>query len=141
MSDAVVEVSNQSSRDIFISGDPNWDDQTLIINGHAANKLHRLAPGHSAQLAVPAESNGAFDEYALGLIVADGPDFDYGSAGAYQSTIGRQPETGRLGVTDETVLKAPAIRYAATNEGPGSMKLEFVDAKPQVPADKRSLSF
>ena len=141
MNDATVHISNQSSRDIFVRGDPNWDDQILVFNGRPENTLHRLAPGHAAQLAVPVEDNGAIDEYALGLIVADGRDFDYGPAGAYQTTIGRHPETGRLGVTDESVLKTPAVRYTAMCEGPRSMTLEFVDATPLRPLDKRSLSF
>lgn len=141
MSDALVQVSNHASRDIFIRGDPNWDDQILMLDGRPKTTLHRLAPGHSAELAVPSEDNGTIDEYALGVIVADGRDFDYGSAGAYQTTIGRQPETGWLGVTDESVINEPAVRYSATSEGPRTMKMEFVDARERAPADTRRLSF
>lgn len=129
MNDAIVHISNQSSRDIFISGDPNWDDQVLVYNGRPGNSLHRLAAGHAAQLAVSADRDGTIDEYALGLIMADGRDVDYGSAGAYQTTIGRQPETGRLGVTDERAIRVPTVRYTATSGGPCSLTFEFVDAE------------
>lgn len=141
MSDAVVQLSNHTSRDIFIRGDPNWDDQILMLDGRPKTGLHRLAPGRSAELAVPAEGNGEIDEYALGVILADGRDFDYGSAGAYQMTIGRQPETGLLGVTDESVINEPAVRYSATSDGARAMRMEFVDARDRAPVDSRSLSF
>lgn len=141
MSDAIVRVSNQSSRDIFISGDPNWDDQVLILDGRPKAKPYRLPPGRSADLFVPAEDSGEIDAHAVGLIVADGLDVDYGSAGGYQTTIGREQETGRLGVTDESVLNAPAVRYSTTSEGPLSMKMEFVDVEPQASAENRSRVF
>ena len=141
MSDGIVHVSNQSSRDIFICGDPNWDDQILILNGRPKARPYRLPPGRSAELFVPAEDNGEIDSHALGVIVADGKDFDYGSSGAYQATIGRQQETGWLGVTDESVLNAPAVRYSTTSEGSLSMKMEFVDAEPNASIDTRSLRF
>ena len=141
MSDAIVRIGNGSSRDIFIQGDPNWDDQILILNGRPKAKPFRLPPGHSAELFVPAEDNGEIDAYALGVIVADGRDVDYGSAGAYQTTIGRQQETGWLGVTDESVLNAPSVRYSTASEGPLSMKMEFVDMEPPAAVHNRSLRF
>jgi hypothetical protein len=141
MSDAIVRIGNESSRDIFISGDPNWDDQILILNGRPKAQPFRLPPGHSAELFVPAEDNGEIGAHALGVIVADGRDVDYGSAGGYQTTIGRQQETGWLGITDESVLNAPAVRYSTTREGPLSMKMDFVDIEPPEAGHNRSLRF
>lgn len=137
MTDAIVRVSNEASRDLFIRGDPNWDDQQLLVGGHMARGMYRLVPGDSVDVAVPAACAAEQEEYAIGMIFADGRDIDYGSAGGFQTTIGWHAETSRFGVTDEHVIRTPVLRYSAITESPCSMKMEFVDAGDGFMAERR----
>ena len=35
----VLIVQSETSKDIYVSGDPNWDDQVLILNGSMAIRV------------------------------------------------------------------------------------------------------
>jgi hypothetical protein len=141
VSDPIVHVTNHSTRDLFIARDPNWDDQVLLLDGRRLNRDHRLGPEESATVSVPMEPQDRGDEHMVGVIFADGTDYDYGSAGAYQMSIGQHPETGLLGVTDEYIIKRPALQYIATNQKPWSMDIEFVDARASESVAPRSLAY
>jgi hypothetical protein len=134
VSDAIVHVTNHSTRDLFIARDPNWDDQVLFLDGRRLNRAHRLGPEESADVSVPMGPNDGAKEYLMGVIFADGRDYDYGSAGAYQMAIGHHSETGLLGVTDESTIKRPAMRYTMTDHAPWSVRMDFVDAPADEPA-------
>ncbi|RKP51088.1 hypothetical protein [Trinickia fusca] len=127
MSQIVVHVSNQTSRDLFVAGDPNWDDQALLVDGQPFDRAYRLAAKASADISMNWAEQDTPGENMMGVIVADGTDYDYGSAGAYQMTIGRHPETGLLGVTQESTLNDPTVRHVDANGTPWSMQMSFVD--------------
>jgi hypothetical protein len=139
VSDPVLYVTNHSTRDVFIAGDPNWDDQVLMVNGERTKGVQRLAPEQSATVSVQWGPHENGEEHMMGVIFADGRQYDYGPAGAYQMSIGQHAETGLLGVTDEHVIKRPAFEYATTNPTPWSMDVEFVDAR--VSESPRNLAF
>jgi hypothetical protein len=128
VSDAIVHVTNHSTRDLFIARDPNWDDQVLLLDGRRLNGAHRLGPEESADVSLPMGPNDGAEEYLMGVIFADGADYDYGSAGGYQMSIGHHSETGLLDVTDEYTLRSPAVRYTMTDYTPWSVKMDFLDA-------------
>ena len=97
MSNPIVTVKNHSSQNVYIEGDPNWDDQTLLLNNQPAHGIYTLAPDQSAQLSV--DWSGAGREYVMGVIFADGPDYDSGGAGFYQMIIGQLKDSGLLVLT------------------------------------------
>jgi hypothetical protein len=94
VSDPLVHVTNFCSRDLFIAPDPNWDDQVLLFDGERLTEARRLQAKQSATLSTPMGPDGGGGEYLMGVIFADGIDYEYGAAGAYQIAIGQQPETG-----------------------------------------------
>ncbi len=134
MSDPVVHVTNHSTRDLFIARDPNWDDQVLLLDGKRLNRTHRVGPNESADVSVPMGPNDGAEEYLMGVIFADGKDYDYGSAGGYQLSIGQHSESGLLDVTDAYTLRSPAMRYTMTDNTPWSVKMDFLDAPAQASA-------
>ncbi|HTI19170.1 MAG TPA: hypothetical protein VL598_16085 [Trinickia sp.] len=127
MSDPVVNVTNHSTRDLFVDRDPNWDDQVLMVDGKRLKQVHRVRPDESVTVSVPMSPHDVGDEHMMGVIFADGKDYDYGGAGGYQLSIGQHSESGLLGVTDEYKLKRPGIEYMATNQTAWSMNIEFID--------------
>ena len=45
-----MTVKNHSSQKIYIEGDPNWDDQILLLNNKRVHRLRTLGPKQSVQL-------------------------------------------------------------------------------------------
>lgn len=127
MSQIVLHVSNQTSRDLFVASDPNWDDQALLVDGQSFDRAYRLAVKASADVSVNWAEQDVPGENMMGVIVADGTDYDYGSAAAYQMTIGRRPDTGLLGVTQESTLNEPTVCHIDENATPSSVQMSFVD--------------
>ena len=141
MSDPVVNVTNHSTRDLYIDRDPNWDDQILLLDGQRLKRTHRLKPEESAAVSVPMDEGDKFGEYMMGVIFADGRHYDYGPGGFYQMSIGQHAETGLLSVTDESSRKDPAIRYTALEQTPLSMTIEFVDANQADATAPKSFAY
>lgn len=127
MSSPVVHVNNNTSRDLYIDHDPNWDDQVLLIDGEPIPDIYCLPANSSTKVSIDMRGHKAKDEYLMGIIFSDGKNYDYGPAGAYQSSIGHDPNTGLLGVTDESTLKNPAVRYTIENQTDWSVEMKFVD--------------
>ena len=128
MTDPVVRVANHASQQVCIARDPNWDDQVLLIDGRPANQTRCLAPGALAEVSVRLGENASPDENLMGVIFADGKDFNYGRAGGYQTTIGQHAETALMDVTDEHKIRTPAVQYSVANQTPWSMDMTFVDS-------------
>ena len=59
MSRPTVTVKNNASYDIFVSGDPNWDDQILLVNGEPIDRPYPLTPGSSIKVSVDWDGAGA----------------------------------------------------------------------------------
>ncbi|POA99386.1 hypothetical protein C2134_06940 [Chromobacterium sinusclupearum] len=124
MSHPVVTVKNHSSRHVYIEGDPNWDDQVLLLNNQPLPKLYSLAPDKSIQLSV--DWSGPGNEYMMGVIFADGPDYDYGGDGFYQLTIGQSNDSGLLGVTDGD--GHAKVSYSVGQQTAWGMVMDFADS-------------
>ena len=123
MSLATVTVKNHSSRDIYIDNDPNWDDQKLLLDDKPLRRGYTLQPDRSARISV--DWNGPGNAYMMGVIFADGPDYDYGDNGFYQLTIGQDEDSGLLDVTEGG--GEAKIAYAIGQQTPWSMTMDFAD--------------
>lgn len=128
MTHPVVHVSNRSSHEICIARDPNWDDQVLLVDGRSARYTLCLTPGTAAEVGIDVGDDSTPDANLMGVIFADGHQFDYGESGAYQTTIGHHEDSGLLAVTDESTIRRPAVQYAIANQTQWSMDMTFVDA-------------
>lgn len=128
MTDPVVRVANHSTHPVCIARDPNWDDQVLLIDGSPAKHTLCLSPDTRAEIGIALGTDTDPDAYLMGVIFSDGRDFDYGDAAAYQTTIGQNPETGLLGITDQFTISAPSQHYAISNQTQWSMGMTFKDS-------------
>jgi hypothetical protein len=126
MSNPVVTVKNHSTHDIFIDGDPNWDDQVLLIDGKPTKKIYTLTQGSDVEVSVHWNQAGA--ELMMGVIFADAAQYDSGDVGFYQLSIGQETTSGNLGVTDGDAEGQPLVRFTVTDQEPWSMTMDFVDA-------------
>jgi len=124
MSKPIVTVKNHSSHNVYIEGDPNWDDQKLLLNDKPMHGGHTLAPNHSVQLSVMGAGAGNAD--MMGVIFADGRDYDSGGAGFYQMTIGQLKESGLLDVTDGD--GQAKVSYTVSDQTAWSMTLDFTNS-------------
>ncbi len=126
MSNPVVTVSNQSTHNIYIDGDPNWDDQILKIDGKRSHGVYTLVPG--AAVTVSVNWNGPGDDMMMGVIFADAANYDAGGIGFYQLAFGQDPESGNLGVTDCYVNATPQVAYSLQDQTPWTLTMPFVDS-------------
>lgn len=126
MSDPVVTVNNQSTHDIYVDGDPNWDDQVLKIDGKRSRGVYTLAPG--ATITVSVEWSGPGDDMMMGVIFSDAANYDTGGVGFYQLSFGQDPESGDLGVTDCNVNATPQVAYTLQDPTPWTLTMIFVDS-------------
>jgi len=124
MSNPVVTVKNNASIDIFVDGDPNWDDQELMIDGKAITGIYTLTKGTTVTVSVKWESRGA--EQMIGVIFAQTKNYDAGGA-FYQLAVG-QDQAGNLAVTEEDAHGKLNIRYTLSDQAPWSMTMNFTGA-------------
>src|SRR4029077_610264 len=117
MSNPVVTVKNNARIDIFVDGDPNWDDQELIIDGKVSTEIYTLTKGATITVSVNWESPGA--EQMIGVIFAQTKNYDNGGA-FYQLAVG-QDQAGNLAITDENTHGKLDIRYTLGDQAPWSM--------------------
>ena len=120
----IVTVSNSSSHKVYIEGDPNWDDQKLLLNDKPMHGVHTLAPNHSVQLSVRDASAG--NAGMMGVIFADGRGYNSGGAGFYQLTIGQSEDGGLLDVTDGD--GRAKVRYMVSQQTEWSMTMDFTNS-------------
>ncbi|MBA8735697.1 hypothetical protein [Chromobacterium violaceum] len=124
MSLTTVTVKNHSSRNLYIDSDPNWDDQELLLDDKPLRRGYALEPDRAARISV--DWVGAGNAYMMGVIFADGPDYDYGGDGFYQLTIGQNEDSGLLDVTDGG--GEAKIAYSIGQQTPWSMTMDFADS-------------
>jgi hypothetical protein len=117
MADLVLTVKNDSSHVLFISGDPNWDDQVLTIDGTPQDQPFTLSVGSSASV------TAGYTE--MGVMFSTVPDYDSGPA--YQLSIGPDPDTGNASVTDGNSWGPPPMKYTLSDQTPLSATMTFVD--------------
>lgn len=117
MDSLAVTVNNDSSQDLFIDGDPNWDDQVLTIDGTPQEQVYRLPPGASAAVGITADYN------EMGVMFGSGND-----SWTYQLSIGPD-ENGNQSVTDSYIHGTPPVNYTVRDQAPLSMTMVFTDGE------------
>ena len=93
MSHPVVTVINNASHDIFVDGDPNWDDQVLKIDGVPVDSIYTLSPGSAIEISIDWD-DASGSEMMMGVIFADAPNYDYGGDGFFQLSLGQLEHSG-----------------------------------------------
>jgi hypothetical protein len=127
MSKPVVTAKNNTSRDIYVAGDPNWDDQQLIVNGNVITETYTLTKGGTITVSVDWEGPG--EELMMGVIFSEAPNYDDAGVGFYQLSVGQDPKTGNLAVTEGGPNGgALHIKYTLSDQTPWTMKMDFTDA-------------
>jgi hypothetical protein len=119
-----VRVENRSTHAVFIEGDPNWDDQVLLVSGKALRGSHEVGKGSRATISQRGWGEEG-DVNMMGVIFSDSPHSDGPGAGSYQLTIGQNPN---LGVTDSFSWGEPRVAYTVNDQTPWSMTMTFADA-------------
>ena len=122
MSNVVVTVTNRAGIDIFVSGDPNWDDQELMVDGQVISSPYALPTGGTIGVSVNWEGPAA--EEMMGVIFAQTKS---GNDQFYQLAVGQDPNTGDLAITREDSFGTLAFRYSLSNQAPWSMTMTFED--------------
>ncbi|MCP4105145.1 MAG: hypothetical protein GY749_06355 [Desulfobacteraceae bacterium] len=107
-----ITVRNNSSIDIKVSGDPNWDDQQLFAGSRPINIPVLLAKGSSVEL------NSEW--YEMGVCFEDS-DF-------YMS-ISTKSEMGNMGISDDYEPSEQKIKLKIISQTEKSITLELEDMK------------
>jgi hypothetical protein len=117
---ADVTVKNESSRDLFVEGDPNWDDQQLLIDNNPTHSIYTLSEGASIVVSVV----GGDD---MGIVFAESKDYESSDGGFYQLEIGHVPGTDNLAVTGIFPYGQLNVLYTISDQQPSSMTMHFLD--------------
>ena len=123
MSTVSVKVNNQASVFVFITGDPNWDDQQLMVNGEVIHSPYTLAPGQNATVSVTWDAPGADEMMGVIFSITRDANYDF-----YQLAIGQDQESGNLAVTNEFSSGQPPFRFTVSDQAPWSMSTAFENA-------------
>ncbi|HEV7506222.1 MAG TPA: hypothetical protein VGS07_15050 [Thermoanaerobaculia bacterium] len=128
MSNPVVTAKNNTSRDLYVAGDPNWDDQQLMVNGNVITEPYTLTKGSTAMVSVGWEGPG--EELMMGVIFSEAANYDGPGVGFYQLSVGQDPKTGNLAVTEGGPNGGTLhIQYTLSDQTPWTMKMDFTDAE------------
>jgi hypothetical protein len=119
MADLVLTVKNDSSHELFINRDPNWDDEVLTIDGTPQDQPFTLAVGSSAAVTAGGDE--------MGVIVSTLPNYEFHGVTAYQLGIGPDSDSGNASITIENSWGAPVVKYAFVDQKPLSATLDFTD--------------
>jgi hypothetical protein len=123
MSDVVVTLTNRADVDVFVSGDPNWDDQELKVDGQVIRGPYTLAKGGPVTLSV--SWNAPAEEEMMGVIFGQTKS---SNDNFYQLAIGQNPGTGDLAVTRVEPFGSLAFRFTTSDLRPWSMSIVFENA-------------
>jgi hypothetical protein len=116
----VVTVKNNATIDIFVAGDPNWDDQELMVDGEVIAEPYTLSKGKTVAVSVNWDSAPA--EEMMGVIFARAKNYERGAF--YQLAVG-QDDTSNLAVTVEYTHGELDFKYTLNNQAPWSMTMSF----------------
>ena len=116
-------IQNSSTVGLNLSGDPNWDDQVLLVNGkRLQSEAFLIAPGLSA-IACVVWGDALPTDSMMGILVEDG------AGGSFQLTIGQDPGIQKMAVTDPDpyIYGSPKVNYVTTVQTEWSVTLVFRD--------------
>lgn len=113
--EVVILIRNQSSINVTVDGDPNWDDQILLFNDKEAKKSLVLKPGK--EMTVTKEGPLQPNELLIGMsFIAPG----------YSSFTFGNGSDGLLGVTESFPL---GVSFTVADQTPTSFTLIFSDSE------------
>lgn len=124
MNEISVTVQNNTSRNLYVTGDPNWDDQVLWINHKLAHGAFLISVGLSALVSMKWDESPP-NENMMGIIISEASNPDDGSGGFYQLTIGENPSAQKMSVTDSYVYGAVKEKYIEVGQSAWSLALVF----------------
>lgn len=118
----ILVVQSKTAKNVYVSGDPNWDDQVLILNG-STDEGYALATEGSP---VTASVDWSYppDRLMMGVLISEQK---YGDQSAYQLTIGVNPDTGKMDVTEPDSYGDPGIQYSITERTEDTVTLLFTE--------------
>jgi hypothetical protein len=122
MNNVVVAVTNRASVDVFVSGDPNWDDQELLVDGQLILSAYMLSQGTTISVSVSWGAAG--DERMMGVIFSQ---TESANDQFYQLTVGQDSTTGNLAITSGTSFGTLQFEYTLGDQAPWSMTMTFED--------------
>lgn len=118
MNTVSVTLKNDSNQLLYVSGDPNWDDQALLVDGQLLLGDALLEP--NATLVITMNWDFAPDEYMLGMIVSQ---TKFAANNSWQMTIGENAQTQLLDITEAYELGHPTQTYRVSNATPWALTL------------------
>ena len=127
MSNASTVVSiNNTSGDLIIDGDPNWDDQKLQIDGVVISSPYSSSSGQSVGASVDGWGENDGNENMMGIWYV-GPDNSNENQNNFMMTIGQNNE-GLMSITDVTPLQPMTIKYSVVSQSKWILVLKFEEA-------------
>ena len=123
MANPVLVVKSDTEIPLYVSGDPNWDDQVLILNGSTDQGYAEASEGSPVTASV--EWNFPPDSLMMGVYVSQG---ELNSQDFYSLSIGVDPDSGLMGVTDSVLFGSPTVTYAITGQTEDTVTLTFTDS-------------
>jgi len=121
MNTILVTVQNNSDQKLYVSGDPNWDDQQLVVNGEVLNSSVALEQNEVVVISMDWDSNERSD-FMLGLLVSE---TKFAENNSWQMTLGENAKTTLLDVTDSNELGSPKEIYQVSDETEWSLTLSL----------------
>ena len=127
MSNACIVISmNETSEDLIIDGDPNWDDQELRIDGKIIHSAYTSPKGESVAASVRGWANDEGNNMMMGIWYS-GSNNNNQNQNTFQFTIG-QNHDGLMDVTENFPLPPMSIKYTVVAQTKWIVVLKFEDA-------------
>lgn len=127
MSNASTVVSmNNTSGNLIIDGDPNWDDQELRIDGTIINSPYTSPKGQAVAASVDGWGANDGNENMMGIWYV-GPNNNNENQNNFMMTIGQNSQ-GLMDITDVTPLPPMSIKYTIVTQTKWILVLKFEDA-------------
>ncbi len=127
MSNASTVISmNNTSGNLIIDGDPNWDDQELRIDGKIINSPYTSPKGQDVAASVYGWGENDGNENMMGIWYV-GPNNNNENQNNFMMTIG-QNDQGLMSITDITPLPPMSIKYSVVAQTKWTLVLKFEDA-------------
>lgn len=124
---STVVCINNSGSDLIIVSDPNWDDQSLKIDGREITSPFSLGDGKSVGVSVSGWTEGERSPEMMGIWFV-GPDNDHDNRNNYMVTVGANSEEV-LDITDSTLLKPLSFSCVAVTKAKWELVLLFNERK------------
>ena len=122
MSTVLVNATNRSDTDVFVSGQPDWDDQQLMVNGETIQGAYKLPDGETVAVSVNWDAPPA--EEMMGVVFSP----DRSANTGFFLAVGEDPATGNLAVTSNNSFGELTFRFTVADQEPWSLAMTFENA-------------